>query len=69
MKAGICNEKLMYICNRVHNQQPVDIWRQSCTIPLPKKSGLCFAINYIGISLTPSAAKIYNNLLLHRIQY
>ena len=58
----------MYICNRVHNQQPVDIWRQSCTIPLPKKGGLCLAINYRGISLTPSAAKIYNNLLLHRIR-
>ena len=58
----------MYICSRVHNQQPVDIWRQSCTIPLPKKGGLCLAINYRGISLTPSAAKIYNNLLLHRIR-
>ena len=58
----------MYICNRVHNQQPVDIWRQSCNIPLPKKGGLCLAINYRGISLTPSAAKIYNNLLLHRIR-
>ena len=36
-KAGICNEQLLYICNRVYNQQPVDTWRQSCIIPLPKK--------------------------------
>ena len=24
-KAGICNEQLLHICNRVYNQQPVDI--------------------------------------------
>ena len=36
-KAGICNEQLLCICNRVYNQQPVDIWRQSCIILLPKK--------------------------------
>ena len=36
-KSGICNEQLLYICNRVYNQQPVDTWRQSCIIPLPKK--------------------------------
>ena len=36
-KAGICNEHLLHICNRVCNQQPVDIWRESCIIPLPKK--------------------------------
>ena len=28
-KAGICNEQLLYVCNRVYNQQPVYIWRQS----------------------------------------
>ena len=67
-KAGICNEQLLYICNRVYNQQPVDTWRQSCIIPLPKKGDLRLATNYRGISLTPTAAKIYNKLLLHRIR-
>ena len=67
-KAGICNEQLLYICNRVYNQQPVDTWRQSCIIPLPKKGDLRLATNYRGISLTPTAAKIYSKLLLHRIR-
>ena len=67
-KAGICNKQLLYICNRVYNQQPVDIWRQSCIIPLPEKGDLCLATNHRGISLTLIAAKIYNKLLLHRIR-
>ena len=52
----------------VYNQQPVDIWRQSCIIPLPEKGDLYLATNYRGISLTPIAAKIYSKLLLHRIR-
>ena len=67
-KAGICNEQLLYICNRVYNQQPVDIWRQSCIISLPKKGDLRLAANYRGISVTPAAAKILNKLLLHRLR-
>ena len=46
----------------------LDIWRQSCIIPSPKKSDLRLATNYRGISLTSNAAKIYNKLLLHRIR-
>ena len=67
-KAGICNEQLLYVCNRVYNQKPVDIWRQSFIISLPKKGDLRLATNCRGISLTTTAAKIYNKLLLHRIR-
>ena len=67
-KAGICNEQLLYIYNRIYNQPPVDTWRQSCLIPLLKKGNLRLATNCRGISLTPTAAKIYNKLLLHRIR-
>ena len=67
-KAGICNEQLPYICNRVYNQQSVHIWRQSCIISLLKKGNLNLATNYRGISLAPTTAKIYNRLLLHRIR-
>ena len=67
-KAGISNEQLLYICNRVYNQQPVNIWRQTCIIPLSKNGDLRLATSYRGISLTPIAAKIYNKLLLHRIR-
>ena len=67
-KAGICNEQLLYICNRVYYQEPIDIWRHICIIPLSKKGDLRLAINYRGISLTPTATKIYSKLLLHRIR-
>ena len=67
-KAGICNEQLLYICIRVYNQQPIDIWRQSCIIPLPKKGDLRLSTNYRAVSLTPTTAKIYNKLLLHKIR-
>ena len=67
-KAGISNEQLLYICNRVYNQQPVNIWRQTCIILLSKNGDLRLATSYRGISLTPTAAKIYNKLLLHRIR-
>ena len=67
-KVGICNEQLLYICNRVYNQQPVAIWRQSCIIPLPKKGDLRLATNYRGISLTPNAAKIYKETTITQDQ-
>ena len=67
-KAVICNEQFLYICNRVYNQKPVDIWRQSCIIPLLKKVDLRLATNYKAISLTAIAAKIYEKLLLNRIR-
>ena len=67
-KAAISNEQLLYICNRVYNQQPVNIWRQTCVISLSKNGDLRLATSYRGISLTPTAAKIYNKLLLHRIR-
>ena len=60
--------QLLYICNRVFNQQPVNIWRQTCIIPLSKNGDLRLAISYRGISLTPTVAKTYNKLLLHRIR-
>ena len=49
-------------------ESALDIWRQSCIIPLPKKGDFRLATNYRGISLTLNAAKIYNKLLLHRIR-
>ena len=67
-KAGICNEQLMYICNRVYNQQPVDISRKSCIILLPRKGDLRLATYYRGISLTSTTVKICNKLLLYRIR-
>ena len=63
--------KLEYLMNNFCifvTESALDIWRQSCIIPLPKTSDLRLATNYRGISLTSNAAKIYNKLLLHRIR-
>ena len=58
-KAGMCNEQLLYICNRVYNQQPVDIWRKSCTIPLPKK---------VTFALLPTTEELVNSNCSQNIQ-
>ena len=41
---------------------------KGCILPFPKKSDLGLAKNYRGITLTSTAAKIYNALLLNRIE-
>ena len=67
-KSGALNDHLLDICNRVYNQQKVNIWTQSCILPFPKKGDLGLAANYRGISLVPIAAKIFNKMLLSRIR-
>ena len=41
---------------------------KGCILPLPKKGDLGLAKNYLGITLTSIAAKIYNALLSNRIE-
>ena len=43
------------------------IWHRSQIIPMPKKGDLSLATHYIGISLMPIAAKLYNRLILNRL--
>ena len=41
---------------------------RSGIVPFPKKGNLNITANYRGISLTATAAKIYNKMILHRIR-
>ena len=59
---------LLWHCNAVYNQNPIDRWMKGCILPFPKKRDLGLAKNYQGITLTSIAAKIYNALLRNRIE-
>ena len=54
---------LLRHCNAVYNQNPIDKWMKGCILPFPKKGDLGLAKNYRGITLTSTAAKVYNALL------
>jgi len=63
------NEELLAICNDLlRNGTALDLWRKSCIIPIPKKGDLGQPSNYRGISLTSTAAKIFNKMILLRIR-
>ena len=68
-KNGALNKELLDICNDLlrDNAAP-ELWRKSCIIPIPKKGDLGIPSNYRGISLTSTAAKIFNKMILLRIR-
>ena len=55
-------------CSAVYNQNTIDIWTKGCIIPFPKIGDLEIDKNYLGITLTSIASKIYNALLLNCIE-
>ena len=59
---------LLWHCNAVYNQNPIDRWMKGCILPFPKKGDLGLAKNYRGITLTSIVAKIYNALLQNCIE-
>ena len=62
------DDNLLWHCNVVYNQNPIDRWTKGCILPFPKKGDLGLAKNYQGITLTSIVAKIYNALLYNRIE-
>ena len=62
------NKELLEVCNMTYNGDPPSVWRQGGILPFPKKGDLGLPSNYRGITLTPSASKIYNRMLLNRIR-
>ena len=46
----------------------IDIWREGCILPFPKKGNLSITNNYRGITLTSIAAKIFNMIVINRIR-
>ena len=59
---------LLWHCNAVYNQHPIDRWMKGCILPFPKKGDLRLTKNYRGITLTSIGAKIYNALLHNHIE-
>ena len=55
-------------CKAVYNQNTINRWTQGCIFPYPKKGHRWVAENYLGITLTSIALKIYNDLLFDRIE-
>ena len=66
--SGALNQQLLDICNKTFNGDRPNIWVKSGIIPLAKKGDLGDTGNYRVISLTITAAKIYNKILLDRIR-
>ena len=50
-------------CNAVYNQNSIDRWTKGCILPFHRKGDLRISKNYRGITLTSTAAKVYNALL------
>ena len=59
---------LLRQCNAVYNQNRTERWMKGCILPFPKKGNLGLAKNYLGITLTSIAAKIYNAQLQNHIE-
>ena len=67
-KTQAFNDILLDLCNAVYNGEMIEKWTEGCILPFPKKGDLGLSKNYRGITLTSIAAKIYNSLLLNRVQ-
>ena len=67
-KTGKFNDLVLYYCNEICKGNVIQSWTEGCILPFPKKGDLGQTSNYRGITLTSIAAKIYNSLLLNRIQ-
>ena len=62
------NDLLLHYCNEVYKGNIIESWTEGCILPFPKKGDLGQTSNYRGITLTSIAAKVYNSMLLNRIQ-
>ena len=67
-KSGAFDDLLLEWCNNVYNGACIAKWTEGSISPFPKKGDLGVTLNYRGITLTSIASKIYNSLLLNRIQ-
>ena len=62
------NEELLNVCNKTYLGDAPKCWLQGTILSVPKKGDLNIASNYRGITLSSSASKIYNKMLLNRIR-
>jgi len=58
-----------HICNQVYEQHIAPKqWTTNLIVPVPKKGNLQLMTNYRGISLMSIVAKVYNKVILNRLQ-
>ena len=67
LKTGCMNEELLNGCNKTYLCDAPNCWLQGAILPVSKKRDLSIASNYRRITLSSSASKIYNKMLLNRI--
>ena len=67
-KTGCINEELLNVCNKTYLGDAPNCWLQGKILPVPIKGDLIIDSNYRGITLSSSASKIYNKILLNRIR-
>ena len=68
LKTRNFDDILLRYNNAVYNQNIIDRGKKGCIHLFSKKSDLGIAKNYGDITITSIAAKIYNSLLLNRIE-
>ena len=57
-----------WYCNAVNKLSTIDWWTKGNILAFLKKGDLGITKNYRDITLTPTTSKIYNALLLNRIE-
>ena len=67
-KTGCMNKELLEVCNKTYLGDAPNCWLQGEIIPVPKKGDLSIASNYREITLSSSASKRYNKMLLNRMR-
>ena len=67
-KTGCMNEELLNLCNKTYLGDAPNCWLQGAILSVPKNGDLSIASNYLRITLSSSASKIYNKMLLNRIR-
>ena len=61
-------EILLSFCNDTYHGRRPEEWGRTAIVPVPKKGDLTKPDNYRGISLSQTAAKVYNRVILNRIR-
>ena len=61
--------KVLILCKKVYeNHVAPKLWTKNLIVPVPKEVNLQLMTNYRGISLMSIVAKVYNKVILNRLQ-
>ena len=69
LKLPSLESKILSILNQAYSSKTVpEEWLISIVVPVPKKGDLSFCKNYRGIALMSTCAKLYDKIILKRLQ-